>query len=760
MPATRPGDYSVQSWLDMRPNRRSAPATSLSFPSKPPGARQFLQTSQATIQALDDFHHYQVNPLDYYCHHHQQQQQHSDPVGSPFVHTTEEEDHLPIHGSHSFASLHGGSADLYGTCVGSQLSDSIQCAHFSHSLAQSNPYQNTIYYAPLPFATPHIRSLTSSQTISNYEMTTTITAPGSPPELSGSRSSKSSSYQSSHLDGPDAITNDVSNFEDIGLEEVTQEPCAETAVLKRMGPADRSPSRVALISAQPLVPARDLTTSHKRPTYPSLQGQVDHALSSTKVNEPGLPRTRGASTGGLKRVFTSPPNATLPMLIPGCPPRTRSSSPSPKHPASASFATTGHNTRAGPPNRSAKPPSRRGSWQPSRKTTKELEAEYHDSDDELPSDASLWNVPMSPRPPTARSSSARSSNRGSPERDVITNGPRPIPLSHTVSAPESLPRLPTSHSLPRNLHRNQPPPRTSSLQAASTANTPISSNGPGFFADTRSKSWTLAMADLSEEARVLTETLESHADKKGRLHEENIQNGVKSSRPSLDSNPWRSARSSAVELPPIQKGNILIDPMPLSKEKEAVLTRTRPSWLPPKDPKEERRHLKEYQRMMAASLDAEKKKEDKVKSRQCEKDDTREVLDRIWQQYVYPDWDKVTHEHRVRELWWRGVTPKVRGQIWMRAVGNALGLTHQSYTRALQRVRSLRARPVQGLTEQERSMRAWYSDIERDVEFAFPELNLFQRQGPMRQELIDVCCAYASYRSDVGYLYGIQVSHP
>jgi hypothetical protein len=33
-------------------------------------------------------------------------------------------------------------------------------------------------------------------------------------------------------------------------------------------------------------------------------------------------------------------------------------------------------------------------------------------------------------------------------------------------------------------------------------------------------------------------------------------------------------------LPPLQKSNIMIDPLPISKEKEKVLTRTRPSWLP------------------------------------------------------------------------------------------------------------------------------------------------------------------------------------
>lgn len=161
--------------------------------------------------------------------------------------------------------------------------------------------------------------------------------------------------------------------------------------------------------------------------------------------------------------------------------------------------------------------------------------------------------------------------------------------------------------------------------------------------------------------------------------------------------------------------------------------------------------------MMAASLEVDKKREDMVKVRQCEKDDTREALNRIWEGYVYPDWERVTREHRTRELWWRGVSPKIRGQVWMRAIGNSLGLSQASYTRALQRVKDLRARNAESLSEKERSMRTWYSDIENDAKFAFPELSLFQTKGPMWQELVDVCCAYVSYRNDVGYLYGIHL---
>ena len=109
------------------------------------------------------------------------------------------------------------------------------------------------------------------------------------------------------------------------------------------------------------------------------------------------------------------------------------------------------------------------------------------------------------------------------------------------------------------------------------------------------------MSDLSEEAKIITEALEFHADEKDRKRGDTLQSGQSSTRSSTDSKP---ASKPQIELPPLQKSNIMIDPLPISKEKERVLSRTRPSWLPPKDKTEEKKHLKEYKQMMAHSREA------------------------------------------------------------------------------------------------------------------------------------------------------------
>jgi len=112
----------------------------------------------------------------------------------------------------------------------------------------------------------------------------------------------------------------------------------------------------------------------------------------------------------------------------------------------------------------------------------------------------------------------------------------------------------------------------------------------------------MVMSELSEEARILTDAVELHADVVAQKREQHIQDGNSSSRTSVEQAKRESA--GMILLPPLQKSNIMIDPLPISKEKEKVLSRTRPSWLPPKDQKEEKRHLKEYKRMMVMSRDA------------------------------------------------------------------------------------------------------------------------------------------------------------
>ncbi len=204
----------------------------------------------------------------------------------------------------------------------------------------------------------------------------------------------------------------------------------------------------------------------------------------------------------------------------------------------------------------------------------------------------------------------------------------------------------------------------------------------------------------------------------------------------------------------------MIDPLPVSKEKEAVLSRTRPSWLPPKDPAEEKRHLKEYQKMMAYSLEAEKRREATKQLKSDCRDTAVSGLMQIWEQDIIPRWTEAIRERRTRDLWWRGVAPRSRGAVWSRAIGNELGLTEASFHAALGRAREVEARanagtPIQG----DEHHTACFDAIRKDVQDnTWKDLKIFQAGAPLHQSLMDILMAYSMYRSDIGYVSGCNTS--
>lgn len=554
-------------------------------------------------------------------------------------------------------------------------------------------------------------------------MTTVLSTPNSPPELSGSKSSKSSSFHSSQIDGPETSFTDVGNFEEIGLEDDTELPVADPITpYSRSGLAARSAQRLPMKS--PISTTRDLTATPKprqRSPLPPIHNQINGAIRTPQSAGPLSARPANRRDSGS--------TANSGGLTPVQPRRSRSTSP--LRPLSSRSASS---TSLALSPLSARVPPQKQAWQASRKSVKDLEDEYHDSDDELPDDASLWNIPISPRPVQDRVPS-----RGTSPNGGASPGRRPLPISHTVSESNTTPQPGSASKAARmkRVHRSS---------SAGPERGQISPRNP------RAYSYNSYLSDLSEEARIITEALEHHAGEEERQQEENVQNGLAPRKSSSES----QGANDPIELPPVQKSNIMIDPLPISKEKEKVLTRTRPSWLPPKDQKEEKKHLKEYKQMMAQSKEAEKRKAARAASSQCEKDSTRDTLQNLWDDWVGPNWDRAIREPRTRELWWRGIPPRSRGMMWRRAIGNELALSEDSFAKALQRAKELRTKTETEPSESNKRLLECFNAIDSDVSKAFPDLNLFSEGGPLRETLVDVLQAYCMYRSDVGYIHGLH----
>ncbi|KAL2163581.1 hypothetical protein VTH06DRAFT_5639 [Thermothelomyces fergusii] len=556
-----------------------------------------------------------------------------------------------------------------------------------------------------------------------------LPGPGSPPDMTASKSSKSSSLSSLPSDDDNVLT-DVAHFEDIGLDD--GQPDSRTLSDKHLKTAPNSYG-LPLSSDLRAVARRPASASNPRSQYSreSSRNRQSHDVTPAVKSRPALTlqgqsramNGRGASPG----LHLEPSASPLPVRTLGRRPSQtslgRRRSPSP----SLSLSPRDPNTGMKP---------RRSSWQSNRerKTALELEMECDEDDgDDIPDDLVLDNVPISPRPPSE-------GHAPSPERP---------PKERVRSIGNGTPAVAVAQGSLRS-------PTWKSESAHSTMSSAASSRVPSPVRP-RAKDWSAALADLNAEAKALTEKLEEHAEKMEQKAQQRSSTGsMPNSRRSSDPEFKPRVKSAMAELPPLRRSNIMIDPLPISKEKEAVLSRTRPSWLPPKDPAEERRHLKEYQKMMAQSAEAERRRQAAKRARSECRDVAADSIMHIWEREIIPRWNEAVRERRTREMWWRGIAPRSRGAVWTRAIGNELGLTKTSFEAALSRAREAesRAKSGHGSAEDMRAM-AWFNAISEDVrERTWPDLRIFQPGGPLHQSLIDVLRAHAMYRSDIGYVPG------
>lgn len=584
----------------------------------------------------------------------------------------------------------------------------------------------------------------------------TLVLPGSasPPSGTNSKSSKSSSFHSSRSFGSDrdSILTDASHFEDIGLEDDAphhdrdlQQPKRDPSPFTASYASDlRAKSLTNLPKTQQqlqpppslsksrtlLVTHREITNStRRRPSSPNLQADRRD------------PHVRNTSTNSL---FINPlPLRTNSNRVPNSRPSVlgrRHRTPSPNVPPKLSIT---------PRDKGLSLQTRRSSWQSNRgrKSEAELERECDEDDgDDIPEGFVLDNVPLSPRPASERTKSQPPSKANSPERPAkekvrsVGNG-TPAIAAHQGSIGEL--RYTGSRS----------------ESASSSLKSPISNGAISPLS--RASSWNLTLAALSKDAKEITEKLEEHADELEVKAQRSSTGSIPKARRASDIEASKPKHKSALpELPPLRRSNIMIDPLPISKEKEAVLSRTRPSWLPPKDPAEERRHLREYQKMMAQSRENERRREEQKKVMSKNKDTAADSLMQIWENDIVPRWNDAIRERRTRELWWRGVAPRSRGTVWTRAIGNDLGLTEKSFTAALGRAHAAEAREKAGHgSAEDHKCVAWMRAIRKDVEeHTFRDLRIFQAGGPLHESLLAVLSAYAMYRSDIGYVTGCHVS--
>ncbi|MED6235216.1 hypothetical protein ATANTOWER_020109 [Ataeniobius toweri] len=200
----------------------------------------------------------------------------------------------------------------------------------------------------------------------------------------------------------------------------------------------------------------------------------------------------------------------------------------------------------------------------------------------------------------------------------------------------------------------------------------------------------------------------------------------------------------------------------------ALILEDRPSNLPAKSMEETQRHKLEYEEMVAGAKRREMKEAQKKKRQMKERHRQEDSISNamvIWNNEILPHWDTMKGTRRVRELWWQGLPPGVRGRVWSLAIGNELNITPELYeiflSRAKEKWRSYSE--TSSVNDNESDGGASLADressldlIKLDISRTFPSLFIFQKGGPYHDLLHSVLGAYTCYRPDIGYVQGMS----
>ncbi|XP_026071313.1 TBC1 domain family member 14-like isoform X1 [Carassius auratus] len=228
----------------------------------------------------------------------------------------------------------------------------------------------------------------------------------------------------------------------------------------------------------------------------------------------------------------------------------------------------------------------------------------------------------------------------------------------------------------------------------------------------------------------------------------------------------RSGQSSS-SISPKKNVRRNLDFEPLSTT--ALILENRPANLPAKPEEEAQKHRQEYEEMVAQAKKRELKEAQKRKKQledRCKHEESIGNAALTWSQEILPNWQSMCSSRRVRDLWWQGLPPSVRGKVWSLAIGNELNITDELYNiclaRAKEKWNAFVAPTAAAETENEDAglshadREASLELIKLDISRTFPSLCIFQQGGPYHDVLHSILGAYTCYRPDVGYVQGMS----
>lgn len=181
-----------------------------------------------------------------------------------------------------------------------------------------------------------------------------------------------------------------------------------------------------------------------------------------------------------------------------------------------------------------------------------------------------------------------------------------------------------------------------------------------------------------------------------------------------------------------------------------LIQHTRPSNLPAKNPAEEMQHRKQHDEILekARKIDERvKKKNNELREINIKKEDKLLCNSATWNNLIIPNFNNLRYKKNVYDLWWCGLPPSIRGRVWKLSINNTLNLTVDIYNECETKIINFADNKLHN---------DYLTAIKLDVSRTFPNLCLFQSNGPLNESLNSVLSAYCVLRPDVGYLQGMS----
>ncbi|XP_034861239.1 TBC1 domain family member 14 isoform X1 [Mirounga leonina] len=190
--------------------------------------------------------------------------------------------------------------------------------------------------------------------------------------------------------------------------------------------------------------------------------------------------------------------------------------------------------------------------------------------------------------------------------------------------------------------------------------------------------------------------------------------------------------------PPSPKQNVRknLDFEPLSTT--ALILEDRPANLPAKPAEEAQKHRQQYEEMVVQAKKREVKEAQRRRRQLEERCRLEESIGNAvltWNNEILPNWETMWCSRKVRDLWWQGIPPSVRGKVWSLAIGNELNITHELFDICLARAKERWRSFSTGGSEAENED-AGFSAADReasleliklDISRTFPNLCIFQQ---------------------------------